>query len=219
MKKQFSFKKMMKAHPEYWYVLFLPGYLLCFFLVEAIVPADCDYWVSYCRLDDYIPFLEGFIVPYCCWYPLLFCVGVYLMVFDVPEFKRYMWFLILGCGLSLLFCVIFPNGQDLRPASFDHDNLYTRLIAGIYAADTNTNVLPSMHVVGCFAAAVAACRSGMLRRYRPLVIVVAVAISLSTVFVKQHSVLDIFAGIALALPIWWGLYLRRDCKARRQRKP
>ena len=209
---------MMKKHPEYWYVLFLPGYLLCFFLVEHLVPADCDYWVSYCRLDDYIPFLEIFVIPYCCWYPLLFCVGIYLMFTDPPELRRYAWFLIIGCGFSLLFCALFPNGQDLRPAEFPRENVFTRLLAGIYAADTNTNVLPSMHVVGSFAAAVASRRSLKLRRYSPLVIVVAAAVCLSTVFVKQHSVLDIFAGFAVALPIWWGLYLRKDRKERKAKK-
>jgi len=209
---------MMKKHPEYRYVLFLPGYLICFFLVEAAVPADCDYWVSYCRWDDYIPFLEGFIVPYCCWYPLLFVVGIYLMLTDVPECRRYVWFLILGCGISLLICVIFPNGQDLRPTSFDRDNIFIRLVQRIYAADTNTNVLPSMHVVGCFAAAVASRRSLRLRRFSPIVIAVSVLVSVSTVFVKQHSVLDVFAGIALALPIWWALYLRPDFKQKKAEK-
>ena len=209
---------MMKRHPEYWYVLFLPGYLLCFFLVEQLVPADGDYWVSYCRLDDYIPFVEGFVIPYCCWYPLLFCVGVYLMIHDVPEFRRYMWFLIVGCGFSLLFCALFPNGQDLRPAAFPRENVYTHLLAGIYAADTNTNVLPSMHVIGSFAAAVASRRSGLLRRYSPLIIVIAAGIGLSTVFVKQHSILDVFAGLAVALPIWWWLYLRKDRKEKKAKK-
>ena len=209
---------MMKEHPEYWYILFLPGFLLCFFLVEKLVPSDCDYWVSHCRLDDYIPFLEIFVIPYCLWYPLLFCVGIYLMLTDPPELRRYAWFLIIGCGLSLLICLLFPNGQDLRPASFEHENFCTWLLGKIYAADTNTNVLPSMHVVGAFAAAVASRRSRKLRRWSPLVIAVAVLICISTVFVKQHSMLDIFAGILLALPIWWALYLRKDRKLKRAKK-
>ena len=75
-----------------------------------------------------------------------------------------------------------------------------------------------MHVVGSFAAAVASRRSLKLRRYSPLIIVVAAAVCLSTVFVKQHSVLDIFAGFAVALPIWWGLYLRKDRKEKKAKK-
>lgn len=199
----------MKRHPEYWYVLFIPGYIVSFFLVERLVPSSADYWVSYCRLDDYIPFLEGFIVPYCLWYPLLAAVGFPLMFLDVPELKRYMRFLIIGCAFSLLFCLVFPNGQDLRPAVFPRENVFTMLVARIYASDTNTNVLPSMHVIGSVAACIGAWHSRALRRWFPLVLVVAVLIILSTVFVKQHSILDIFAGLLVCLPLWWLIYGRK----------
>jgi hypothetical protein len=59
-KRRFSLRALLKAHPEYWYVLFVPAYLLCFAVVERLVPSDADYWVSYCRLDDFIPFCEVF---------------------------------------------------------------------------------------------------------------------------------------------------------------
>jgi len=208
MKSSFSLGKILKAHPEYRYFLFIPGFLTCFFLVEHLVPSDCDYWVSYCRLDDYIPFCEWFILPYCLWYPLLFVTGLGLMFRDVPGVKRYAWFLILGFGFSLVFCLVFPNGQNLRPAEFSRENFCTWLLGLIYAADTNTNVLPSMHVIGSAAAAVAVCRSEPLKRWRFPIVFFAVLISISTVFVKQHSVLDIFAGVAVCIPLWFLLYGR-----------
>ena len=197
----------MKKHPEYWYILFVPGFLLCFFTVERLIPADGDYWVSYLPLDDRIPFLEMFVVPYCLWYPLLFFTGLALLLTDVPEFRRYMQFLILGFGFSLVFCLVFPNGQELRPQPFERDNLFTCVLGKLYAVDTNTNVLPSMHVIGCAAAAVAAFRTrGPLGRWRWPVLVLAALISASTVLVKQHSILDLFAGAAVSIPIWFLLY-------------
>jgi membrane-associated phospholipid phosphatase len=208
-KRRFSLRALLKAHPEYWYVLFVPAYLLCFAVVERLVPSDADYWVSYCRLDDFIPFCEVFVIPYCMWYPLLLTVGLVLMFRDVPAFRRYMYFLILGCGISLLICAVFPNGQDLRPQPFPRENFFTWLLGLIYAADTNTNVLPSMHVVGCAAAAAGVLHSEKKRRLFPPVLVVSVLICLSTVFVKQHSILDLFAGIALSAPIWWLLYRKK----------
>ena len=208
MKRDFSLKQIMKRHPEYWYFLFIPGYICCFFLMEHLVPADCDYWVSYCKLDDYIPFLEAFVIPYCLWYPFLFVVGLGLMFKDVPGVKRYVWCMIAGFGCSMLFCVLFPNGQDLRPLSFERDNVFTWLLGHIYAADTNTNVLPSMHIVGCVAACFAVFHSAPLRTWRVPVLIFAILISLSTVFVKQHSILDIFAGIAVCIPLWFIFYFR-----------
>ena len=200
----------MKAHPEYWYILFIPAYLFCFFLVERLVPADADYWVSYLPLDDHIPFLESFVVPYCLWYPLLLFLGFGLLILDVPELKRYIRFLVIGFGFSLLFCLIFPNGQDLRPLPFARHNCFTWLLGRVYAADTNTNVLPSMHVIGCVAAACAVFRTrSAMRRWRWPVLILSVLICCSTVLVKQHSILDIFAALAVCIPIWFLLYYKK----------
>lgn len=219
MKEKFSLKKLLRAHPEYWYILFVPCYLICFFLVERLVPSDCDYWVSYLPLDDKIPFLEGFVFPYCMWYPLLLFVGIWLMLRDVPQFKKYMHFLILGFGFTLVFCLVFPNGQNLRPLPFERQNFCTWLLGRLYAADTNTNVLPSMHVIGCAAAAAGAfsTRCG-LRKWRWPIAVLSLLICASTVFVKQHSILDMFAGIAVSIPIYLILYVRKGKGAKACRK-
>lgn len=202
MERRFSLRALLRAHPEYCYALFVPAFLICFFLVERLVPPEGGYWVSHCALDDRIPFAEVFVIPYCLWYPLLLFTGLGLMLRDTAEFRRYMWFLMLGFGFSLLFCLAFPNGQDLRPSEFPRSNVFTWLLGRIYAADTNTNVLPSMHVIGACAAALSACRSRALGRWAPVtVVIVAVLICLSTVFVKQHSVLDVLAGFAVSLPL------------------
>ena len=197
MNNRFSLKQLLKRHPEYWYFLFIPGYICCYFLMEHLVPSGCDYWVSYSRLDDYIPFLDYFVIPYVMWYQ------------DLPELKRYVWFMIAGFGFSMIFCVIFPNGQDLRPTVFAHENFFTWLLQHVYAADTNTNVLPSMHVIGCVAACIGVFRAAALRRWRLPILLVAILICLSTVFIKQHSILDIFAGFAVCIPLWFIFYFRK----------
>ena len=80
--------------------------------------------------------------------------ALFLIFYDGPAFRRYMWFLILGFSFTLIFNVVYPNGQDLRPdlSALGRENLFTTLIGMIYSADTNTNVCPSMHVIGSFAA-------------------------------------------------------------------
>ncbi len=212
MKKPASFIQYLRAHPEFRYFLFIPWYIGSFFLMEHLVPSTSDYWVSYCRLDDLIPFCEVFVVPYCLWYPFLLICGLGLMFRDVPGMKRYVWFMVVGFGLSMLFCVLFPNGQDLRPDPLPRDNVFTRLLQGVYAADTNTNVLPSMHIVGCVAGCVGVWRCAALRRWRAPVLIAALLISASTVLVKQHSILDIFAGVALCVPLWFLFYFRKPKK-------
>ncbi len=188
------------------YLLFLPAFLICFFALESYIGPDRPYWSVRSPLDEVIPFLEVFVLPYCLWYPMLFATGLMLLLWDVPNFKRYMLFLSIGFGAALLFCLLVPNGQDLRPESFAHSNILSRLVAALYRADTNTNVFPSMHVIGSVAAAVAVWKSERLRFLRIPWLILATAICLSTVFIKQHSILDVFGGLGFCLPIYWGIY-------------
>ena len=181
-------------------LLYFPIYLLAFFLLERNITTG--YWVSYFPvLDDRIPFMPCFVIPYYLWYPFIFIPGLYFMLHDIPTFKLYMYNVILGYSLALLICALFPNGQNLRPTSFPADTLYTRMIRAIYIADTNTNVLPSMHVIGTLAVVSAVMHSPNTKNLliRASSIVLAVLICASTVFIKQHSILDIFAGILVSM--------------------
>lgn len=210
-------KQFLKEHRYYYLLLYVPVFLLWFFLIEQLYPNGCDYWVSYVPLDDKIPFLPQFAPIYCLWYPFLIVPGVYLLLREPEAFRRYMWFFMVGTGLCLLICTVFPNGQDLRPQLEDSSGICVALVRALYAADTNTNVLPSMHVVGSVAVFYGALHSRGLRRPLPFAVItiMTVLISLSTVFIKQHSVLDIVAGLVLSIPIWWILnaaFSRNHCR-------
>ena len=188
------------------YFLFLPGYLLAFFLLETFISGDGSYWSSYIFLDDYIPFLEGFVVFYCLWYPFLIVPGLYLFFKDIPEFKKYIWCLICAFAICFTVYILVPNGQDLRPAVFERNNIFTDIVGLIYSADTNTNVFPSMHVAGALGAAAAFFRTDGLKKYRAVSVITAVLICASTVFIKQHSLLDVFGGIAVWLISYIAVY-------------
>lgn len=130
----------VENYHHHWYLLIWLVYLTLFAIAEHVVTDN--YWVSYLPLDDKIPFCRYFIIPYCLWHPLLFLMTLYLMFYDAEGLKRYMLYIGLGFGGSILFCLIFPNGQDLRPTEFAQHDLFTWLVQRICAADTNTNVLP-----------------------------------------------------------------------------
>ena len=72
----------------------------------------------------------------------------------------------------------------------------------IYTIDTNTNVCPSIHVIGSFAALFALLDSGVFHK-RPVWQIVCwlitILICASTVFLKQHSALDIVFALPLCL--------------------
>ena len=192
-------------------MLYIPVYVLTFFAVERLVPTT-GYWVSYIPWDDLIPFCEYFVVFYCMWYPLLIGAALYLFLRDDRSFRLYAWFLIVAFTGTLLFCLLFPNGQDLRPAVMAHYNAATWLVEYTYSIDTNTNVFPSVHVVGAIGAAWAVRKTPSLRHrpaIRRAVAVLAALICLSTLFIKQHAVLDAASGLGLALAVGVPLYSSR----------
>lgn len=211
-------KKYIQEHKYVLLVLYLPIYLIWFALVERMVPSTEGCFVSYLPLDDKIPFLPGFILAYVLWYPFLIVpVVVTLLKDDRRAFIRYAAFIIAGFSISLLICMIWPNCQLLRPAVVDTSTLCGWLVNAIYSADTPTNVLPSMHVVGCMAVLAVTFDSKYLKKVRIPAVIIAVAICAATVFVKQHSILDVFAALALSLVLYLVIYvLARRMVDRRQ---
>ena len=190
------------------YALWLPFYLLAFVLIEHLPVAS--YWSTQLTLDNAIPFCEWFVLFYCAWYPLLVAVGLYLLLRDVPAFRCYMAFLAVTFFASVIVWLLLPNGQDLRPQVFPRENFLTALVVALYRIDTNTNVFPSVHVVGSAGAALAVWDSPRLRA-QPLlrwgVVLLAALICVSTLFIKQHAILDVVSGLVLSLAAAVPLYL------------
>ena len=203
-------KEFLHRRPSAWFMLYIPVYVLAFFAVERLVPTT-GYWVSYIPWDDLIPFCEYFVVFYCMWYPLLIGTALYLFLRDDRSFRLYAWFLIVAFTGTLLFCLLFPNGQDLRPAEFSRHNLFTWVVQQIYRADTNTNVIPSMHVLGCMGACFGLFRCRTTPRWAKIgVVALTLLINCSTVFIKQHSLLDVFIALAVSIVLYFAVFVWLD---------
>ncbi|MDO4743072.1 MAG: phosphatase PAP2 family protein [bacterium] len=184
----------------------MPIYFLAFGLIEKNIQSD--YWVSYCIIDDYIPFVKEFVVAYVSWYPLLLGVAVWTFLKDKQAFKRYAWSIIIGLSLSVIICIILPNGQDLRPEIITTD-IFSKSINYLYLIDTNTNVFPSMHVVATIAALFAVFDTKTIKGVvtKSALVILGILICLSTVFIKQHSILDIFSGLVIGIIIYVIVYV------------
>ena len=134
--------------------------------------------------------------------------GLYFLLKDHEAFEHYMLSLIFGFFISLTIISVFPNGQDLRPTSYN-TNFAAQIMKWTQQFDTNTNVFPSMHVVGALSAWFAIARSKKLKSKVWLQVfnwLLCAAIILATVFLKQHSVLDIFAGMAVCVITFFVTY-------------
>ena len=200
--------------PEFRHVLLLlywPAYLLSFILIERLFPAPV-YHTVWCKLDDMIPFCEWFIFPYMSWHVSLLWMSLYTLAYDLGAFRRFMWNLILTTVIAVATYVIWPNQQLLRPdlSSLGRENILTWAAGIIYTVDTNTNVCPSLHCIGGFAIFFAAMDLPNFRKKAGWVIFFALfslMICASTVFMKQHSILDFFAAIPVIIIGWLAVYL------------
>lgn len=209
--RQFRLNKLNT--PEFshvWLLLFWPAFGLVFLLLERFIPLD--FQPVYCSLDDLIPFNEFFLLPYFYWFVFIVWMLVYSFFFDIPTFKRYMHFLIITYSITSVIYLLFPTEQLLRPTEFERDNIFVTIMQNFYEFDTNTNVCPSLHVVGSFAVAFAAWNSEKYRTvfWRIFFMASAVLISSSTVFLKQHSIIDVFAALILCFAAYPFVYMRKS---------
>lgn len=187
------------THKYAWLVLYFPIYVLTFFIIEKNTPTS-GYWVTDLPLDNYIPFVPGFAVFYVIWYPLFVMVGIPTLIRDGEAFKRWMYYLMVVLTGTLIFDVLVPNGQHLRPENVQVDGLGTWIMSIIWAADTPTNVFPSMHVLGCIGDIICCFDSKVFKPWhRAVITVLCVLCMASTVLVKQHAFIDTVGALAVAI--------------------
>ncbi len=188
-------------------LLYIPFFLLGFFLLEA--RTDISEQLIHSRLDDYIPFCEYFVIFYLAWFPYL--LGAVLFFFlrgaksvsEKREFYEFALLLISGLTLSLLIYVFWPSTLNLRPEVYPHDNLFTALCKALQTIDTPSNVCPSMHVYSSAAVHICIRKHSYFRNRKWIQhgsLILVLFICLSTMFIKQHSVIDVIAAL-LMIPV------------------
>ena len=166
------------------------------------------YTVIHSALDDVIPFSEIFILPYLAWFVYVsFAVLYFLFRYDLDDYFRLSIFLCTGMTVFLVASTLWPNIQYLRPAVMPRDNMFTHMVLRLYATDTPTNIWPSIHVYNSIGAHVAIARSKRFSpRFKRFSLVLSTLIILSTMFLKQHSVVDVVSAFAMAFLIYVLVY-------------
>lgn len=205
--RQFRFSKL--NDPQFSHLKLLGGwiiYFLLYFLTEAFIPNDRCF-VVHSPMDDLIPFCEIFVIPYVFWYFLLVVSFVYFARFNPDGFRKLMTYIFICQMTAMVIYIVFPNRQDLRPEVFPRENVFSWVVSLLYDVDTNTNVCPSMHVAFSIAMASVWLKEKTASLFEKwFVFITAILVCLSTVFIKQHSVVDGFASLGLCFVIEVILY-------------
>ncbi len=204
VKKNSTARKYYEKYKHYLlFVAYLMFYLVGFSALESA--SHRHYHVIHSVIDDMIPFNEYFVIPYYLWF---FYIGAGVCWFIFKESQRdydkLVSALCIGMTVFLIVSCIFPNRLELRPTSFAHHNFCTWLVQKLYKTDTPTNVLPSIHVFNTLIMLYAIRRSTILQKHRWVELgtaVLSVLIILSTMFLKQHSVVDVSCGILMSIAV------------------
>lgn len=202
-----KFKQLVHKYSHAWVFLYGFIYMPWFAWLEKNITTN--FYVIHSSLDDHIPFIEYFIIPYLLWFLYVAVTLLYFFFTDKHGFYKVTALLFTGMTIFLIICTVFPNGLNLRPVVFERDNFCVDLVKTLYLTDTPTNVLPSLHVYNSIGCCIAIAKCQRLQKYKWVQIgsfVLAVSIVLSTMFLKQHSIVDVIAAFVMMYFVYHIVY-------------
>lgn len=182
-------------------------YMSIFTILENM---NCgNYIYTETMLDNYIPFLSIFVIPYILWFAYIALGFVYFLIYDKEGFYRTTFYIFIGMYICLVIYMLFPNAQGLR-VDLDTNNFFHKILSIIYTTDTSTNVCPSIHTYNSIMMYIALIQNEKFASNKIMNIssfVLTILICLSTVFTKQHAIIDVFYAFPLCVIVY---YLERS---------
>lgn len=200
-------KEFFKKYKHALLALYTPVYLAVFYVLEHTITTDFITLNS--PVDNAIPFIPVFIIPYILWFVYVAGSAVYFIFASQRDFVKLMSFLIIGMTAYLIICAVFPNGlYNFRPDRLDMDNPFNRLVRWLYSTDTSTNVFPSIHVYNSIGVHVAINKSDKIksRFIKKASLILCILICLSTIFLKQHALIDVIGGCVMGRIVYVLMY-------------
>ena len=152
------------------------------------------YWQS--SIDRKIPLIPIFVYPY--YFYLFYLPFAVFFVFLVSKslFVRFLLAYITANSAAAVFWYFFPNG--IKRPRIRRGGFYFSLVRDLYYHDKyDTNAFPSNHVYGSIISSYY-----LTLALPPLSLVfvtIGFLITISTILVKQHHILDLVGGILWAV--------------------
>lgn len=194
-------KRFINKYKHAWVFIYFIIYVPWYFGLQY--RENINFHDIYIGFDAALPFIAEFIYPYIYWYFFIAGTVIYLFFTHKEDFYKCVASLFIGMTICLIIFTIYPTSFDHRPDIITGNSLTQSLVNFIYTADKSQNVCPSIHVYNSIACAVALIKCVDFKNSRLMqvfAIVSATLITLSTMFIKQHSILDaVAAGILFVI--------------------
>lgn len=153
--------------------------------------------------DRVTPFLDFFIVPYIIWYPFIFLGLTYMCMRHRSEYYRAVVGLVIAHLLCYIVYILYQTTVP-RPIIGD-DTFFLRLVNFIYSHDEPYNCFPSIHVITTYLMLKSYKSINMNKIWHAILRLVGLSIIASTLFVKQHGILDVISAIVLAEIVYYAV--------------
>ncbi|MDD6879235.1 MAG: phosphatase PAP2 family protein [bacterium] len=161
-------------------------------------------------INDKIPFISYFIYPYISWYLMLFLIPFILSIRDDKKFNIYLKTTFVCICVATIIYFLYPTAI-IRDGIETH-TFTDKIVNVIYLLDTpNVNCFPSMHCIISFIFIFVTIRNGNLSRsFRVITFFWSLLVILSTMFVKQHIILDVVSAFVLSFAVY--MIINFKCK-------
>ena len=157
-------------------------------------------------IDNKIPFIAWFIVFYCIWYLLLLAVPLIIYKYDKKILKRYAYTYLLCSIISCFIYIAWPTTFN-RPI-IESKGLFNYIVKWIYSNDIPVvNCFPSFHGVLSFMWLIyVGLNKNISKIIRFIISFISIGVVLSTMFVKQHSYIDLIGAFILVIFAYYIVY-------------
>lgn len=182
--------------------------LLCVlvnFSVYIGTDALTEQWKHYdltLPFDRMVPIIPAFSVIYIGCY--IFWIVNYIMITRVSKEHCYRFIMadIMSRVVCAFFYIILPT-TNVRPVLHGTD-IFTSMLQWIYQMDAPTRLFPSLHcLVSWFCYVGIRGRKEIPKWYQRFSLIFAILVCVSTQVTKQHYIVDVFGGIAVAEFCYW----------------
>jgi len=148
-------------------------------------------------IDDRIPYVSWFVIFYASWMVILYVAFIYMGLTDRKLYWRTIITYNVAVTISNIIFIVFPTTMP-RPDITGND-IFTLLVQFIYSNDEPVNCFPSIHCLTTYLLLIVMNRHKLLTvTWRVVFSIFFWGIIASTVFIKQHALVDVIGGIALA---------------------
>lgn len=160
-------------------------------------------------IDRLIPFVPFFVIFYITSVFITFIP--YFVVKNIEDYRKvaklYLFIIIVSCIIYLIIPV-----KAARP-EFIPTNIFGSLVAFIYAKILPYNLFPSLHVSLNVTATLVSLKYKRILGY--ILMPITLGIILSTLFIKQHYLVDIIAAIIIAFVFYYYFFYTARASAAR----